>query len=262
MALTSASMSACVAPDSLLLSSMYTMPTLSLRPYLVTMAFASLVACMMSLLAPEVTLSAPNTNSSATLPPMHTSILASICLLDMLVWSPSGNCITMPKALPRGIMVALCTGSAPGVLIATRACPASWNAVQRMVSGEIMALFRSAPIIILSFAHSIAPIPTLLKLSTDALRAAWFMRLNSSAPENPGVPLASCSRSTSAASGIFLPYSSRMALRPPMSGMGTSTCLSKRPGRMRALSRLSGKFVAAITITPLFCVKPSISTSS
>lgn len=37
------------------------------------------------------------------------------CFLDMLVWSPSGNCITMPKAFPRGIMVALCTGCAPGV---------------------------------------------------------------------------------------------------------------------------------------------------
>lgn len=32
------------------------------------------------------------------------------CFLDMLVWSPSGSCITMPRALPRGMMVALWTG--------------------------------------------------------------------------------------------------------------------------------------------------------
>jgi hypothetical protein len=43
-----------------------------------------------------------------------------------------------------------------------------------------------------------------------------------------------------------------MAFLPAMSGIGTSTCLSKRPGRMSALSRLSGKLVAAITMTPLF----------
>lgn len=33
----------------------------------------------------------------------------------MLVWSPSGSCITMPKAFPRGMMVALWTGCAPAV---------------------------------------------------------------------------------------------------------------------------------------------------
>jgi hypothetical protein len=54
-------------------------PTLSLRPYLVTMALASRVACMMSEDAPDVTLSAPKMSSSATRPPMHTSNRASIC---------------------------------------------------------------------------------------------------------------------------------------------------------------------------------------
>mmetsp|Transcript_2642 Transcript_2642/g.5377 ORF Transcript_2642/g.5377 Transcript_2642/m.5377 type:complete len:425 (+) Transcript_2642:355-1629(+) len=226
------------------------------------MALASRVACIISLDAPEVTLSCPNTISSATRPPIATSSLASICLRDMDVWSPSGSCITMPRARPRGIMVALCTGSAPSVLMATSACPASWKAVIFIVSGEIIALLRSAPIIILSLAYSSAAMPTLLRLSTDALRAAWFTRLKSSAPENPGVPLASCSMFTSLSIGTLVPYSSRMALRPPMSGMGTSTCLSNRPGLTRAASRESGKFVAAITITPWFSSKPSISTSS
>jgi hypothetical protein len=43
----------------------------------------------------------------------------------MEVWSPSGNCMTMPKARPRGMMVALWMGSEPSVFNATNACPAS-----------------------------------------------------------------------------------------------------------------------------------------
>ena len=47
----------------------------------------------------------------------------------MEVWSPSGNCMTMPRARPRGMMVALWMGSEPSVFNATNAWPASWNAV-------------------------------------------------------------------------------------------------------------------------------------
>jgi hypothetical protein len=41
----------------------------------------------------------------------------------MLVWSPSGSCITIPSDWPRGMIVALWTGSAPSVRSATKACP-------------------------------------------------------------------------------------------------------------------------------------------
>ena len=47
-----------------------------------------------------------------------------------------------------------------------------------------------------------------------------------------------------------------------MSGFGTTTCLSNRPGRNRAGSNTSGRFVAAINITPSLASKPSISTSN
>ena len=47
-----------------------------------------------------------------------------------------------------------------------------------------------------------------------------------------------------------------------MSGRGTTTCLSKRPGLKSAGSSTSGLLVAAITITPSLPSKPSISTSS
>ena len=51
--------------------------------------------------------------------------------------------MTIPNDRPRGMMVALWIGSQPSVMSATRACPASWKAVTRMVSGEIIALLRS-----------------------------------------------------------------------------------------------------------------------
>ena len=53
-----------------------------------------------------------------------------------------------------------------------------------------------------------------------------------------------------------------MFSRPLISGAGTTTCLSKRPGRSRAGSSTSGRFVAAITIIPSLTSNPSISTSS
>ena len=52
-----------------------------------------------------------------------------------------------------------------------------------------------------------------------------------------------------------------MSSRPRTSGRSTSTWRSKRPGRSRAGSSVSGRLVAAITITPLLELKPSISTS-
>mmetsp|Transcript_16304 Transcript_16304/g.30442 ORF Transcript_16304/g.30442 Transcript_16304/m.30442 type:complete len:214 (+) Transcript_16304:723-1364(+) len=153
-------------------------------------------------------------------------------------------------------------GSAPSVLREIRACPASWNAVHFKVSGDITAVFLSAPIMILSLAYSSPLMLTAASPSTELFSAAWFTRFDSSAPENPGVPRAICSMLTSLPRGTFEPYSSRIFLRPPTSGRGTSTCLSRRPGRVSAESRDSGKFVAAITMVPLFSLNPSISTSS
>merc|ERR1719324_2137616 len=68
------------------------------------------------------------------------------------VCSPSGSCWTIPNAWPRGITVALWTGSAPGVCNATRAWPPSWNAVILIVSSDKTADFLSAPMRILSLA--------------------------------------------------------------------------------------------------------------
>ena len=61
--------------------------------------------------APEVTFLSPKIISSATLPPIATVISANIFSLGKDNWSLSGNLITIPSALPLGIIVALCIGS-------------------------------------------------------------------------------------------------------------------------------------------------------
>ena len=54
----------------------------------------------------------------------------------------------------------------------------------------------------------------------------------------------------------------KIALRSARSGRSTCICLSKRPGRNKALSNMSARFVAANTITPELVPKPSISVRS
>ena len=75
----------------------------------------------------------------------------------------------------------------------------------------------------------------------------------------PGVVAASRSRFTSSASGRERVWTARMLARPSLSGAGTATRRSKRPGRSSAASRISGRLVAPSTITATLDSKPSIS---
>ena len=75
----------------------------------------------------------------------------------------------------------------------------------------------------------------------------------------PGVEAASAPRSTFGASGTERVWTRRIASRPARSGGCTATRRSKRPGRSSAGSRISGRFVAPSTITPVRGSKPSIS---
>lgn len=52
----------------------------------------------------------------------------------------------MPKADPRGTIVALCIGIAAGVYRATSACPPSWYATNSLFLASMTALFRSGPL--------------------------------------------------------------------------------------------------------------------
>ncbi|CAM0913609.1 unnamed protein product [Alopecurus aequalis] len=95
-----------------------------------------------------------------------------------------------------------------------------------------------------------------------ARMAASFMRLARSAPLNPGVRMATTLSDTSGSSLLLALCTLRISSRPRTSGSPTDTCRSKRPGRSSAASRISGRFVAAITMTPLSPLNPSISVSS
>src|SRR3972149_5992754 len=121
---------------------------------------------------------------------------------------------------------------------------------------------RSRPIITLSFAISKQSMVTLDIPMLAACSAASLQRLARSAPVNPGVPLAKTSRWTSSARGICRVWTWRICSLPFTSGLGTTTWRSKRPGRSKAGSRTSGRFVAAIRISPSFDSNPSISTRS
>ena len=115
---------------------------------------------------------------------------------------------------------------------------------------------------ILSLALSKSSMSTRRLLLRAANSAASLTRLARSAPEKPGVPRAMMSALTSGAIGTLRMCTSRICSRPRMSGSGTTTWRSKRPGRISAGSSTSGRLVAAITITPALPSKPSISTSS
>ena len=87
-------------------------------------------------------------------------------------------------------------------------------------------------------------------------------RLARSAPVKPGVWPARTIRSMCLARGFPLVCTRRIWARPSRSGRSTTIWRSKRPGRRRAGSRMSGRLVAAIRMMLSLASKPSISTSS
>ena len=167
-----------------------------------------------------------------------------------------------PSARPRGTIVTLCTGSSPGTRMFTSACPASWYAVSLRSSSDSTRLLRSIPSMHLSFASSKSTISTFCLLRRAARSAASFTMLARSAPASPGVARARTSSRTSSASGILRACTLRICSLPRTSGMSTTICRSKRPGRSSAGSSTSGRLVAAIRMTPSLDSKPSISTRS
>lgn len=86
--------------------------------------------------------------------------------------------------------------------------------------------------------------------------------LRTSAPENPSVRRASNWRSTSPPQGTLARDSRRISRRDAVSGGGTYTSRSSRPGRSRAGSITSGRLVAATTTKRLTGWMPSSSVSS
>ncbi len=121
---------------------------------------------------------------------------------------------------------------------------------------------RSVPIRTLSLANSKSAMETFSLSSRAARSTASLTRFSMSAPEKPGVPRARMAKSTSSPMGVLRVCTCRIISRPLMSGRGTTTCRSNRPGRSRAGSRTSGRFVAETRMTPSLDSNPSISTRS
>lgn len=229
-------------------------------PYWVIIARASWVAFSMSLPAPVV--GSWKTSSSAARPP---SAYARVSIISARVWvylSSVGRTRVWPSERPRDRIVTLCTGAACGNAQATSACPPSWYAVIFFSWSLITRVRRCGPAI----TRSIDSSRESLEIARCSLRAVSsadsLITLARSAPLKPGVRRATASRSTSGVNGLPLACTRRIALRPSMSGASTGICRSKRPGRSSAGSRMSGRLVAAIRMTPPLTSKPSISTRS
>ncbi len=111
-----------------------------------------------------------------------------------------------------------------------------------------------------SMASPSSTMPMLFLLRLAASMAASLTRLARSAPLKPTVCRAMVSRSTELSSGLPLAWTCSMPVRPLMSGWSRTTRRSKRPGRSRAGSRMSGRLVAASTMTLVEVSNPSIST--
>ena len=84
----------------------------------------------------------------------------------------------------------------------------------------------------------------------------------SSAPLAPALALAITLKSMLFEHLMSLACNLRMASRPARSGSSTGILLSNRPGRVKAGSNESGRFVAASNTTPLDPSNPSISASN
>mmetsp|Transcript_11010 Transcript_11010/g.31097 ORF Transcript_11010/g.31097 Transcript_11010/m.31097 type:complete len:230 (+) Transcript_11010:1094-1783(+) len=128
-----------------------------------------------------------------------------------------------------------------------------------------MTLFLfSRPPMTRSTASSKSLIVTAVLSVRAAMSAASLHTLAMSAPAKPGVRAAMRSEKNSTGSDnfSFARYTRKICSRPLMSGRSIVIWRSKRPGRRRALSSMSGLLVPARTTVPVVVAKPSISTRS
>mmetsp|Transcript_27320 Transcript_27320/g.79639 ORF Transcript_27320/g.79639 Transcript_27320/m.79639 type:complete len:387 (-) Transcript_27320:542-1702(-) len=169
-----------------------------------------------------------------------------------------------PRApLPRGTIVTLRMGSACSRNQPATAWPASWYATMRFSSGE-MILPVSRPPMTRSVADSKSEMSIWLFFRRAATIAASLQMLAMSAPAKPGVSPARRPAKSATGPARVRPRrcTSKISFRPWMSGLSTWICRSKRPGRTRAWSRMSTRFVPARTTMFVELVNPSISTRS
>ena len=149
----------------------------------------------------------------------------------------------MPRARPRGIMVTLWTGV--GVI----QCFCHHRVAGFMISRIPPFDFRHHDRTPFHAHQHFGPwpfqnLPYPPAFSRHGLQtwAASFTRFARSAPENPGEPLASMAASTSSDRGTLRMWTFSICSRPRISGSGTYTWRSNRPGLSSAGSSTSGRF--------------------
>mmetsp|Transcript_73173 Transcript_73173/g.188751 ORF Transcript_73173/g.188751 Transcript_73173/m.188751 type:complete len:255 (-) Transcript_73173:1217-1981(-) len=180
--------------------------------------------------------------------------------------SSSGKYCAKPSApLLRGTMETLSSGSACCRYQPATAWPDSCSETVCFSSLLMRLLCFSRPPRIRSVARSKSIISMAAALRRAAKIAASLQMFAMSAPAKPGVSaamrLATSSTGTCFARVTGLRCTLKMASRSARSGLLIAIWRSKRPGRVRAGSRMSARFVPARTTTPAEEAKPSISTS-
>ena len=175
--------------------------------------------------------------------------------------SSDGLYIVYPPAIPLGMIDISCTGSCVDKNLLTTACPPSWYATSLFSLSDLTLVLFSGPIVTFTIASSMSFCSIALWSCLAANNAASFNKFSRSAPTNPDVFFAINFISTSSANVFFLLCTANICSLAFTSGAGTTICLSNLPGLNSALSKTSGLFVAAKTITPSFAENPSISTN-
>mmetsp|Transcript_46276 Transcript_46276/g.130847 ORF Transcript_46276/g.130847 Transcript_46276/m.130847 type:complete len:211 (+) Transcript_46276:876-1508(+) len=207
----------------------------------------------------------PTKSSSAARPPRATAILSSTASLENRLISFGRYCAKPSAPLLRGTIETFSRGSACSRNQPATAWPDSCKATVRFSCALIRPFCLGSPPRMRSVACSKSNISTARELRRAAKMAASLHRFAMSLPAKPGVSaailLATLSMPRFAATVTGLRWTLKMASRSVRSGLSMAICLSKRPGRVSAGSRMSARFVPAKTTTPAPDENPSISTS-
>mmetsp|Transcript_14845 Transcript_14845/g.28593 ORF Transcript_14845/g.28593 Transcript_14845/m.28593 type:complete len:370 (-) Transcript_14845:221-1330(-) len=160
----------------------------------------------------------------------------------------------------RGTTVTSSTVSREGKSSTRMALADSYTA-RRLLRASDGVSSTTLPIVSSSSALNMSACTMVVRWSLAATSAARLTMFASAAPVNPVVANAISFRSTSAPTGLEATCTLRISSLPSASGGPITTLRSNRPGRIRAGSRTSGRFVAAMTTMLEVSEKPSSSES-
>mmetsp|Transcript_59534 Transcript_59534/g.141991 ORF Transcript_59534/g.141991 Transcript_59534/m.141991 type:complete len:275 (-) Transcript_59534:207-1031(-) len=232
-------------------------------PYTATMEYAIFVTLSRSSDAPVVILCTKS--SSAARPPKATAILSRIASLENKLISAGRYCAKPKAPLDRGTMDTFSKGSACSRNHPATACPDSWRATAFFSAGLMRLFDFGKPPSTRSVARSKSCISTCSAERRAAKIAASLQTFAMSAPTMPGVRdailLATSSGFRPSCRAKGFKWTRKICSLSARSGLSTAIWRSKRPGLVRAGSKMSARFVPASTTTPVPELNPSISTS-